>query len=61
MAKNESKKTLSISAPITSETAGKMGDVAQESVLRVICETTKMGGTGFLHKSGFVITIRKIF
>ncbi|MCH8010615.1 MAG: trypsin-like peptidase domain-containing protein [Candidatus Marinimicrobia bacterium] len=56
MEKSLSNNVIQVSAPITTDTSGKMGIVAQSSVLRVICQSTKMGGTGFLHKSGVVIT-----
>jgi S1-C subfamily serine protease len=48
--------TIQASAPITAEEAGKSGAIAASSVMRVICQATSMGGTGFLHKSGRVIT-----
>jgi hypothetical protein len=47
---------IPVSAPITSETPGKMGEVASQCVLRVICPKTAMGGTGFLHSSGWIVT-----
>jgi S1-C subfamily serine protease len=48
--------TTQVSAPITSEQAGRSGAIAASSVMRVVCTTTSMGGTGFLHRSGRVIT-----
>jgi S1-C subfamily serine protease len=48
--------TIPVSAPVTTDLAGKSGAVAVSSVMRVICRSTSMGGTGFLHKSGRVIT-----
>jgi S1-C subfamily serine protease len=39
-----------VSAPIDTDSAGKVGDVAQQAVVRLIC------GTGFLHRSGNIIT-----
>lgn len=56
MDRTKPKNALPVSTPITTETSGKMGMVAAKSVMRVICKATNMGGTGFLHKSGFVIT-----
>lgn len=47
---------LPVSAPITTESSGKLASVASVSVMRVICPVTASGGTGFLHKSGKVIT-----
>ena len=43
-------------APITPETAGRGGLVAARSVVRITCSGRGPSGTGFLHKSGRVIT-----
>lgn len=48
--------SITVSAPITTEAAGVQGKLAAQSVMRVICKSTNMGGTGFLHKSGLIIT-----
>lgn len=48
--------SIPISAPITIDSPGKMGVIATQSVMRIICTKTSMGGTGFLHKSGWIIT-----
>lgn len=48
--------SIPVSAPITTESAGKQGIIAFQSVMRVICKSTNMGGTGFLHKSGLIIS-----
>lgn len=48
--------SLPISALVTTDSPGKMGSVAVQSVMRIICTKTSMGGTGFLHKSGWIIT-----
>jgi hypothetical protein len=48
--------SLDISAPITTESSGQQAKLASQSVMRVICKATNMGGTGFLHKSGKIIT-----
>jgi len=45
-----------VSAPITTESAGQQGKLASQSVVRVVCKSTNMGGTGFLHKSGQIIS-----
>lgn len=45
-----------VSAPIDTESAGKSGEVAEESVMRVICGSQGSSGTGFLHHSGRIIT-----
>ena len=41
---------------MTTISSGQYGIVAAQSVLRVICLPTSYGGTGFLHKSGIIIT-----
>lgn len=43
-------------APITPESAGRGGAVAVRSVVRITCAGWGSAGTGFLHKSGRVIT-----
>jgi S1-C subfamily serine protease len=48
--------TIPISAPLTSDSPGKMGIVACQSVFRVIDTKNGTTGTGFLHKSGWIIT-----
>lgn len=47
---------LPVSAPIDSDSAGRGGIVAVQSVLRIICTQSNSSGTGFLHKSGNLIT-----
>jgi S1-C subfamily serine protease len=44
-------------APMTTELAGGSGATALPSVFRVICPPRQNSGTGFLHKSGKVITV----
>jgi S1-C subfamily serine protease len=56
MANLTPKDALPVSAPITTDSSGRHGAIAAKSVMRIICKTTSMGGTGFLHKSGMVIT-----
>lgn len=41
---------------VTTDSAGKAAEAAKLGVLRVICRPTSLGGTGFLHKSGNVLT-----
>jgi S1-C subfamily serine protease len=53
---NSSIAQISIGAPLQTDSAGETAEVAQQGVTRVICRTTSFGGTGFLHKSGVVIT-----
>jgi S1-C subfamily serine protease len=43
-------------APIDTDSAGRAGDVATQSVIRLVCVDQNTVGTGFLHKSGNIIT-----
>jgi len=56
MADQNPSASLPVSAPITTESAGQQGKLASQSVMRVVCKSTNMGGTGFLHKSGRIIS-----
>jgi S1-C subfamily serine protease len=47
---------VSTSAPLATDSAGRGGAIAVSSVFRVICPEQNSYGTGFLHKSHFVIT-----
>jgi S1-C subfamily serine protease len=44
------------SALIDTDSAGKLGDVATHAVIRLLCPERNEVGTGFLHKSGNLIT-----
>jgi S1-C subfamily serine protease len=44
-------------APMTTDLAGGSGASAFPSVFRVLCPAKQSSGTGFLHKSGKVITV----
>jgi S1-C subfamily serine protease len=48
---------LPTAAPMTTDLAGGSANVALPSVLRVLCPSKQRSGTGFLHKSGKVITV----
>jgi S1-C subfamily serine protease len=48
--------TIEVSAPVTTELAGKAGEQAVQSVVRIVDTEKKSAGTGFLHKSGKIIT-----
>jgi S1-C subfamily serine protease len=48
--------TIPLSAPVTTELAGKTASIAQTSVFRIVDVGAGSGGTGFLHKSGKIIT-----
>jgi S1-C subfamily serine protease len=43
-------------ASVETDTAGRSGAVAASSVVRVICPAEGTGGSGFLHRSGKVIS-----
>ncbi len=45
-----------VSAPIDTDSAGRAGDVATHSVVRLVCVERNTVGTGFYHKSGNIIT-----
>jgi S1-C subfamily serine protease len=47
---------IPVSAPIDTDSAGRAGDIAMHSVVRLICIAQSTSGTGFLHKSGNIIT-----
>jgi S1-C subfamily serine protease len=47
--------TIPVSAPLTTDALGKTAKVANDSVFRVVCITSNLGGSGFLHR-GAVIT-----
>jgi S1-C subfamily serine protease len=47
---------LPTAAPMTTDLAGGSANVALPSVLKVLCPIKDRSGTGFLHKSGKVIT-----
>lgn len=50
---------MPVSAPIR-EFAGRQGALASKTVVRIICRSTNMGGTGFFHKSGWIITANHV-
>jgi hypothetical protein len=45
-----------VSAPIDTDSAGRAGDIATHAVIRLLCVEHNTVGTGFLHKSGNIIT-----
>ncbi len=47
---------IPVAAPMTTDLAGRSGQIAVPSVFRVMCPSKQRGGTGFLHKSGKIIT-----
>jgi S1-C subfamily serine protease len=46
---------IPVSAPLTTDALGKTASAANESVFRIVCRTSGLGGTSFLHK-GVAIT-----
>jgi len=48
--------TVPVAAPIDTDSTGRAGDIATHSVIRLICVDKNTVGTGFLHKSGNIIT-----
>jgi S1-C subfamily serine protease len=51
---------IPVAAPIDTDSAGKAGDIAINSVIRIVCPKEDLAGTGFLHKSGNVITAEHV-
>lgn len=51
---------IPVATPIDSDSAGKGGLVAVQSVVRVLCPKEDSAGTGFLHKSGRIITAEHV-
>jgi S1-C subfamily serine protease len=48
--------TVAVAAPIDTDSAGRLGDIATHAVIRLLCPERNEVGTGFLHKSGNLIT-----
>lgn len=47
---------IPVTAPMTTDLAGRSGNIASVSVFRILCPSINSSGTGFLHKSGVIIT-----
>jgi S1-C subfamily serine protease len=47
---------IPVGALLETDSSGKTAEAAEKGVVRVICRSTSYGGTGFLHKSGLIIT-----
>ncbi len=56
MGATEELNNILVSAPIDTDSAGRSGDIATHSVVRLICVDQSTVGTGFLHKSGNILT-----
>jgi hypothetical protein len=48
--------TIPTAAPIDTDSAGRLGDIAIHAVIRLLCLERGAVGTSFLHKSGNLIT-----
>lgn len=59
-AEQVSSDNVPVAAPIDTDSAGKGGEIAQSSVVRVICPKDNSSGTGFLHKSGRIISAHHV-
>lgn len=55
-----STQTIPVAAPIDSDSAGRGGIEAMQSVFRIISRDFNTSGTGFLHKSGHIITAEHV-
>lgn len=47
---------IPVSAPLATDSAGRMGAIATQSVFRIIIPSKNRMGTGFLHATGNVLT-----
>ena len=56
LADNDELSHVPVAAPIDTDSAGRGGNIAIQSVVRVVCQQQDSMGTGFLHKSGKIIT-----
>jgi Trypsin-like peptidase domain len=52
--------TVPVAAPIDTDSAGRLGDIATHAVVRLLCLERNEVGTGFLHKSGNLITAEHV-
>lgn len=52
--------SIPVAAPVDTDSAGKGGDKALQSVFRIISRELMATGTGFLHKSGNLITAEHV-
>jgi serine protease Do len=52
--------SIPVSAPVDTDSAGRGGEQAIQSVFRVICRDTNSSGTCFLHISGNLITAEHV-
>jgi S1-C subfamily serine protease len=57
---NAQQNSLPVAAPLTTDSTNSAAPVALNSVMRVICAQQDSQGTGFLHKSGKIITAHHV-
>jgi S1-C subfamily serine protease len=60
LAAEELSATAPVGTPIDTDSAGKSGDVAIKSVVHVICPKENWNGSGFMHKSGKILTAEHV-
>ena len=51
---------IPVAAPIDSDSAGRGGEIASQGVMRIVCPQINSAGTGFLHRSGKIITAEHV-
>lgn len=56
----EQSQTIPVAAPVDTDSAGRGGNEALQSVFRIVSPATRSSGTGFLHKSGHLITAEHV-
>jgi S1-C subfamily serine protease len=52
--------SIPVAAPINTDSAGKAREIALKSVIHVVCPKENWAGTGFVHKTGKVITAEHV-
>jgi len=61
IASDEQRNTsVPVATPINTDSAGKAREIALRSVVRVVCPKEAWAGTGFVHKTGKVITAEHV-
>ncbi|MHC2298166.1 S1C family serine protease [Rhizobium mongolense] len=56
----EEEQFLPVAATVDTDSYGKGGDIAVQSVFQIIDRESRSAGTGFLHKSGNIITANHV-
>jgi S1-C subfamily serine protease len=52
--------SIPVAAPMSTDSAGKAREIALKSVLRVVCPKEDWAGSGFVHKTGKIITAEHV-